>query len=174
VDHCSDRRHFLRKVGSVIATLLASTAAPDNFVQTTTFVALFVGLATTLAAAFAGWITARGRGVSRRLAIPSYKVTADLPDGSEVTLEGPDPHELSRSLEQLLERAKQDQRDAAQRRMKAAMQSEQHLWRTIDRLAVIGGVSEAEALEILRADPEVVLGRGKSGNQIARLASRPG
>jgi hypothetical protein len=42
----------------------------------------------------------------------------------------------------------------------------------VERLSHLAGVSEADALEILRSDPNVVLSRGKSGRQIARLKSR--
>jgi hypothetical protein len=56
--------------------------------------------------------------------------------------------------------------------MEEALSSGEYLWRSIERLAVIGGVSKSQALDILRADSAVRLGIGKSGRQIARLASR--
>jgi len=65
-----------------------------------------------------------------------------------------------------------DQRDIAKQRMKEALTNDEYLWRSNERLAIIGGISESQALNILRADPEVVLSMGKSRRQIARLASR--
>jgi hypothetical protein len=56
--------------------------------------------------------------------------------------------------------------------MRTALSSGKYLWRSIERLAIIAGVPESAALDILRADPDVVLGMGKSQRQIARLASR--
>lgn len=58
-------------------------------------------------------------------------------------------------------------------RMKQALGEGDYVWRSIDRLSVKGGVSEAEATEILRTDPEIVFGRAKSHRMIARLQSRP-
>jgi hypothetical protein len=65
-----------------------------------------------------------------------------------------------------------DQALAARDRMRTALSSGKYLWRSIERLATIAGVPESAALAILRADPDVVLGMGKSQRQIARLASR--
>lgn len=65
-----------------------------------------------------------------------------------------------------------DREKHAKGRMKEALTNGKYLWRSIERLATIGAVSESQALDILRADPEVVFGTGKSGRQIARLASR--
>lgn len=62
----------------------------------------------------------------------------------------------------------QDARD----RMRVALSSGKYLWRSVERLAILAGVPESAALDILRADPDVVLGMGKSQRQIARLASR--
>jgi hypothetical protein len=56
--------------------------------------------------------------------------------------------------------------------MKEALASGKYRWRSIERLAAIGGVSKSEAMNILGADPEVVFSLGKSGNRIARLVSR--
>lgn len=56
--------------------------------------------------------------------------------------------------------------------MKNAMRDEKFTWRSIKTLASVGGVSESEALSILRNDPDVVLGSGKSGNRLAKLKKR--
>jgi class 3 adenylate cyclase len=64
-----------------------------------------------------------------------------------------------------------ERRAAVFRRMVAAMQNDRFSWRTIDRLAIESGVSEAEAHEILAAHPgEVVLGKSRDGKLIARLS----
>jgi hypothetical protein len=57
-------------------------------------------------------------------------------------------------------------------RMEQALEDPRYRWRSVERLSHLAGVSEADALEILRSDPNVVLSRGKSGRQIARLKSR--
>jgi hypothetical protein len=57
-------------------------------------------------------------------------------------------------------------------RMLQALGEEKFRWRSVERLAILGGVSESEALELLRSEPEVVLGRGVSGRRIARLRDR--
>jgi hypothetical protein len=58
------------------------------------------------------------------------------------------------------------------RRIHEALSSGKYLWRSVERLAVIGGVSEIDTIAILRADPDVVLSKGKSGKSIARLKVR--
>ncbi len=65
-----------------------------------------------------------------------------------------------------------DQREMAKKRMKEALVTGEYLWRSLDRLAIIGGISESQALDVLRTDSEVVLSIDKSGRRIARLASR--
>src|SRR5256885_135089 len=62
-------------------------------------------------------------------------------------------------------------REIAFRRMLAAMSDNNRFsWRTLDRLALQAGVTEAEAHDILAAHPqEVALGRSKEGKVIVRL-----
>jgi len=57
-------------------------------------------------------------------------------------------------------------------RMKEALRSEKFTWRSIKTLADVGGVLESEALNIIRNDPEIVLGTGRSGNRLAKLKGR--
>jgi hypothetical protein len=45
-------------------------------------------------------------------------------------------------------------------------------WRSIESLAIRAGISEDEALTILRRDANVKFGKGKSGRRIARLIER--
>lgn len=76
-------------------------------------------------------------------------------------------------VEPPLPRPLSDEDEAAAREtMLDALSSGDYLWRSIERLAVIAGVSEDQALAMLRADRQVVLGMGKSQRQIARLKSR--
>jgi len=64
-------------------------------------------------------------------------------------------------------------RDAIFGRMMAALADSRFKWRSVERLAIEAGVAEKEAHEILAEHRgEVVLGKGKSGNTIARLPDR--
>lgn len=60
----------------------------------------------------------------------------------------------------------------AREKMLDALDSPDYLWRSLERLAVIAGISEDQAERLLRGDRRVVLGRGKSQRKIARLRSR--
>jgi hypothetical protein len=62
--------------------------------------------------------------------------------------------------------------EVARERMLEALASPDYLWRSVERLAVIAGISEDQAEKLLRADRQVVLGRGKSQRKIARLKAR--
>ena len=55
--------------------------------------------------------------------------------------------------------------------MLAVMSSNRFSWRTVERVALEAGVSEAEAHDILAAHPHAVtLGKSKEGKIIVRLA----
>lgn len=45
-------------------------------------------------------------------------------------------------------------------------------WRTIERLTIISGITEKEALTVLRGDPDIELGKDKKGNNIAKFKHR--
>ena len=62
--------------------------------------------------------------------------------------------------------------DASKERIWAALAEGKWAWRTIDALSAKAGLESSETLAVLRSDSDVVLGRGKSGKQIARLKSR--
>lgn len=62
--------------------------------------------------------------------------------------------------------------NASKERILAALAEGKWAWRTIDALSTKAGLEPSETLAILRSDSDVVLGRGKSGKQIARLKSR--
>ena len=66
-----------------------------------------------------------------------------------------------------------EQRAIVYKRMVAAMQDNQYNWRTVERLAILSGVDENEAHEILAEHPnEVVLGKSQEGKLLAKLAGR--
>ena len=48
----------------------------------------------------------------------------------------------------------------------------EHRFRSVERLSYLAGVSQSEAVDLLRNDSEVVFTKGRSGNLIARLRSR--
>jgi two-component system OmpR family response regulator len=69
--------------------------------------------------------------------------------------------------------SREEQRAAVFKRMVAAMQDNQFNWRTVERLAIVSGVDENEAHEILAEHPnEVVLGKSQDGKLLAKLAAR--
>ncbi|MBR1091660.1 response regulator transcription factor [Bradyrhizobium manausense] len=69
--------------------------------------------------------------------------------------------------------SRDEQRAIVFKRMVAAMQDNQYNWRTVERLAVLSGVDESEAHEILAEHPnEVVLGKSQEGKLLAKLAGR--
>jgi DNA-binding response OmpR family regulator len=69
--------------------------------------------------------------------------------------------------------SREEQRATVYKRMVAAMQDNQFNWRTIERLAIVSGVDESEAHEILAEHPsEVVLGKSQDGKLLAKLAGR--
>jgi hypothetical protein len=61
----------------------------------------------------------------------------------------------------------------ASERMRQALAEGKWAWRTVDTLAAKAAIGNEEALDLLRRDPEVELGRAKSGRTIARLRTRP-
>jgi len=67
--------------------------------------------------------------------------------------------------------SEQERHDAA-KRMIEALKDGKWRWRTLERISIIAGITESEAIKILRGNYEVVLGQDKSGNHIARLRSR--
>jgi hypothetical protein len=60
----------------------------------------------------------------------------------------------------------------AYERMKEALLDENWSYRSLDRLAIKGGVSEDEAIEILRYDPDIIFSKTKSGRKIAKLKNK--
>ncbi len=57
-------------------------------------------------------------------------------------------------------------------RMKDGLKDTRYTWRSIESLASKAGVTESEALDILRGDPEIELGRGKTGSYYRANYSR--
>jgi len=62
--------------------------------------------------------------------------------------------------------------DRSKERIWAALAEGKWAWRSIDALSATAGLEPAQTLAILRGGSDIVLGRGKSGKQIARLKSR--
>jgi len=69
-----------------------------------------------------------------------------------------------------------DQRDSmAKERVYDALNDPDHEWRTIERLAILGGVSEEDVLELLVQDRAVRFGRrSKDGKRMAQLRKNQG
>lgn len=65
-----------------------------------------------------------------------------------------------------------DQTQDATDRMMEGLRSHKYRWRSVARLASMAGVSEAQALDILRNNTDVVLSVAKSGRPIARSEKR--
>jgi hypothetical protein len=65
-----------------------------------------------------------------------------------------------------------EQIESARRRMLEGLESGKYTWRSIERLATIGNISETQASNILRPMNEVIFSRGKSGRTIVKLTSR--
>ena len=63
-------------------------------------------------------------------------------------------------------------RKAAEKKILEGLQNTKYRWRSVRRLAAISGVSESDALDILRENSEVVLSVGKSKRNIARRKNR--
>ena len=60
----------------------------------------------------------------------------------------------------------------AYQRMIKALRDEKWSWRSVAKLAIKGGISYDEAVEVLANDPNVVFSTGKSGRTIAKLEVR--
>lgn len=65
-----------------------------------------------------------------------------------------------------------DQIEAARERMLKGLEDAKYTWRSIDRLATIGNITETQASNILRPMGEVTFSRGKSGRTIVKLKSK--
>jgi hypothetical protein len=57
-------------------------------------------------------------------------------------------------------------------RMRDLLEEPKFRYRSIGKLATVAGISEAQALDILQTDPDVVFSKGRAGNRIARLKWR--
>ncbi len=69
--------------------------------------------------------------------------------------------------------AEMDKLAGAKSRVYEALSDPDYRWRSIERLAILGGTTEDQVLEFLVQDPNVVFGKGKkAGRRIARLKQR--
>lgn len=66
----------------------------------------------------------------------------------------------------------EDQIEAARERMLNGLGSGQYTWRSLERLSKIGGVTTAQASNILRPMQEVVFSRGKSDRTLIKLSTK--
>jgi len=64
------------------------------------------------------------------------------------------------------------QRKEAAFKILDGLKNSRYRWRSVERLALESGMSESDTLDILRADPKVLLSIGKSRREIARLKDR--
>jgi DNA-binding response OmpR family regulator len=95
---------------------------------------------------------------------------ADLRQLAEVM---PRPTSTEASSRPRPDAAEEERRETVFNRMVAAMQDDRFSWRTVERLAIDSGVTEAQAHEILAEHPEkVMLGKSRDGKLIARLPDR--
>ena len=78
----------------------------------------------------------------------------------------------ARTSEELPAELTAEQVQAARERMLKGLESGKYTWRSIDRLATIGNITETQASDILRPMSEVTFSRGKSGRTIVKLSAR--
>ena len=72
-------------------------------------------------------------------------------------------------IKKKLTKVEEQKRSSAKDRFYEAFSLPEYKWRTIERLTTLGGVTKDEALKLLRGDPNVVLGKSRTGNLLARL-----
>jgi two-component system OmpR family response regulator len=103
------------------------------------------------------------------MAVAGWKAWSNR--GAVQVAEAPPPAASSRPAQPTPSR--EEQRATVFKRMVSAMQDNQFNWRTVERLAIVSGVDESEAHEILAEHPnEVVLGKSQDGKLLAKLAGR--
>ena len=79
---------------------------------------------------------------------------------------------VTKILEELPDRqADEEPLSPAHQRLRNELANGRWAWRSIHALSGKAGIDEANALEILQADPQILLGRSKSGRMIAKLKS---
>jgi hypothetical protein len=104
------------------------------------------------------------------------EVEATLPDIllDQIVGNGPLGKRKTEHAKGIIGRFVDDAFTPAHRRMRDELAEGKWAWRSIHALAAKAGVDEKTALDILRADPEVVLGRSKAGKTIVRLRTSVG
>ena len=73
-----------------------------------------------------------------------------------------------------LKKIEEQKRSSAKDRFYEAFAKPDYTWRTVDRLKTLGGVTKEEAVKLLRKDPNVVLGKSRTGTLLARSLLRVG
>jgi hypothetical protein len=117
--------------------------------------------------------SAQLRNISVKLAEKSGLNTADLPVEDRAFQPRPIAPKRTKATDQQpsSDEASAQNQDVIFRRMIAALSNSKFRWRTVERLAIEAGISEAEAHAILAAHHpnDVVLSKSKTGKTIARL-----
>jgi len=67
---------------------------------------------------------------------------------------------------------KDKRKNNAYERMLEGLKDEAWTWRSVNKLAVMAGITEEEAVEILKYDPNIAFGVGKSKRRIVKLRNR--
>ncbi len=121
--------------------------------------AVAAAIAAVLVMSVVGWKEWSNRAALQRTA-----------EASPVTA-SPELRAPSKSAQQAASR--DEQRATVYKRMLTALQDNQFTWRTVERLAIMSGVDENEAHEILAEHPdEIVLGKSQDGKLLAKLSGR--
>lgn len=131
------------------AAVLPPPQTPPN--RTLRLLAVAAALVVVIIVAAIGWKQWSNRGALQTAATTSSPASSPTPAP-------PSP-------------SREEQRAIVYKRMVTAMQDNQFNWRTVERLAIVSGVNESEAHEILAEHPnEVVLGKSQDGKLLAKLA----
>lgn len=80
--------------------------------------------------------------------------------------------EASDQVAPVIQELTQEQKSAAKQKMLDGLANSKYRWRSIERLASIGTISQSQAEDILRPLDETAFSLGKSGRTIVRLSSR--
>ena len=80
--------------------------------------------------------------------------------------------EATNQVTPVIQELTQEQKGAAKQKMLDGLSNGKYRWRSIERLASIGAISQSQAEDILRPLDETAFSLGKSGRTIVRLSSR--
>lgn len=113
-------------------------------------------------------------GLRRIYSLVTEKLDCQLPQKDFATLLG-EVKEFEKNYTPEIEKKFEveiQRRTGARERIYEALSDKNYKWRSIERLAILGGITEDETLELLVQDSNVAFGKGKKhGKRIARLKS---